>query len=99
MLWGVSGHVFQKRLDLVIALEPSPDLLLSTEVRKPLEVGWKENVLELLMLKTIWAGDFVTPNMEHNVAPEFENFTYFDSTAISYASTSAKFINPKPLGP
>lgn len=53
MLWGISGHVFQKRLDLVIALEPSPDLLLSTEVRKPLEVGWKEDVLELLTLKTI----------------------------------------------
>lgn len=74
MPWGVSGHVSQKRLDLVIDLGPSLDLLPPTEVRKPTEVGWKENGLELLTLNTIWAGDFVTPKLEQNLAPEIENF-------------------------
>lgn len=100
MLWGVSERVSQKRLDFVFALEPPPDLLPSEqEVGKHIEVAWKGNELELLTLKAVWAGDFVTFKLEQNLAPQSENFTYFNSTVKPDASTSAKLTDPKPSSP
>lgn len=41
----------------------------------------------------------VTLKLEQNLAPQSENFTYFNSVVKPDASASAKFTDPKPSGP